>query len=120
MPVWVKNKTNATLAARHCAGRAFEFATGIPHLLKGEYSDDVGTGIDTYSLRQPLGERKRLFRQFGTVQRHENALKLVARRFCGMKKQDGQGCPMQQATAAPYLRPVLRLPLSGARRLPIC
>ncbi|MBE9374542.1 CoA-acylating methylmalonate-semialdehyde dehydrogenase [Saccharopolyspora sp. HNM0983] len=32
-----------------------EFATGIPHLLKGEYSDSVGTGIDTYSLRQPLG-----------------------------------------------------------------
>jgi malonate-semialdehyde dehydrogenase (acetylating)/methylmalonate-semialdehyde dehydrogenase len=32
-----------------------EFACGIPHLLKGEYSDDVGAGIDTYSLRQPLG-----------------------------------------------------------------
>ncbi len=32
-----------------------EFATGIPHLLKGEYSDNVGTGVDSYSLRQPLG-----------------------------------------------------------------
>jgi malonate-semialdehyde dehydrogenase (acetylating) / methylmalonate-semialdehyde dehydrogenase len=32
-----------------------EFATGIPHLLKGEYSEEVGTGVDTYSLRQPLG-----------------------------------------------------------------
>jgi malonate-semialdehyde dehydrogenase (acetylating)/methylmalonate-semialdehyde dehydrogenase len=32
-----------------------EFACGIPHLLKGEYSDNVGTGIDTYSMRQPLG-----------------------------------------------------------------
>lgn len=32
-----------------------EFAVGIPHLLKGEYSDSVGTGIDVYSLRQPLG-----------------------------------------------------------------
>jgi malonate-semialdehyde dehydrogenase (acetylating)/methylmalonate-semialdehyde dehydrogenase len=32
-----------------------EFATGIPHLLKGEYSEDVGTGVDTYSIRQPLG-----------------------------------------------------------------
>src|SRR5947207_411498 len=32
-----------------------EFATGIPHLLKGEYSDAVGTDIDSYSLRQPLG-----------------------------------------------------------------
>ncbi len=32
-----------------------EFACGIPHLLKGEYSDDVGTGIDSYSMRQPVG-----------------------------------------------------------------
>jgi len=32
-----------------------EFATGIPHLLKGEYSEEVGTGVDTYSMRQPLG-----------------------------------------------------------------
>jgi len=32
-----------------------EFATGIPHLLKGEYSEGVGTGVDTYSMRQPLG-----------------------------------------------------------------
>lgn len=32
-----------------------EFATGIPHLLKGEYTDDAGTDIDVYSMRQPLG-----------------------------------------------------------------
>ena len=32
-----------------------EFATGIPHLLKGEYTDSAGTGIDVYSMRQPLG-----------------------------------------------------------------
>jgi malonate-semialdehyde dehydrogenase (acetylating)/methylmalonate-semialdehyde dehydrogenase len=32
-----------------------EFAAGIPALLKGEYSDSVGTGVDSYSLRQPLG-----------------------------------------------------------------
>lgn len=32
-----------------------EFACGIPHLLKGEFSDQVGTGIDTHSMRQPLG-----------------------------------------------------------------
>lgn len=32
-----------------------EFAMGAPHLLKGEFSDSVGTGIDTYSMRQPLG-----------------------------------------------------------------
>lgn len=32
-----------------------EFALGAPHQLKGEYSDAVGTGIDTYSMRQPLG-----------------------------------------------------------------
>ncbi|HSD37694.1 MAG TPA: CoA-acylating methylmalonate-semialdehyde dehydrogenase [Rhodocyclaceae bacterium] len=32
-----------------------EFACGIPHLLKGEFSAQVGTGVDSYSLRQPLG-----------------------------------------------------------------
>jgi malonate-semialdehyde dehydrogenase (acetylating)/methylmalonate-semialdehyde dehydrogenase len=32
-----------------------EFATGIPHLLKGEFSENVGPEIDSYSLRQPLG-----------------------------------------------------------------
>ena len=32
-----------------------EFAVGIPHLLKGEYTEGAGTGIDVYSLRQPLG-----------------------------------------------------------------
>ncbi len=32
-----------------------EFACGIPHLLKGEYTEDAGTGIDVYSMRQPLG-----------------------------------------------------------------
>lgn len=32
-----------------------EFAQGIPHLLKGEYSDNVGGGIDMYSMRKPLG-----------------------------------------------------------------
>ncbi len=32
-----------------------EFAAGAPHLLKGEYSSSVGTGVDVYSMRQPLG-----------------------------------------------------------------
>jgi malonate-semialdehyde dehydrogenase (acetylating)/methylmalonate-semialdehyde dehydrogenase len=32
-----------------------EFACGIPHLLKGEYSEAVATGIDSWSVRQPLG-----------------------------------------------------------------
>ncbi len=32
-----------------------EFATGIPHLLKGEFSANVGRGIDSFSLMQPLG-----------------------------------------------------------------
>ena len=32
-----------------------EFAIGIPHLLKGEYTEGAGGGIDVYSLRQPLG-----------------------------------------------------------------
>lgn len=32
-----------------------EFACGIPHLLKGEFSENVSTNIDTYSIRQPVG-----------------------------------------------------------------
>jgi malonate-semialdehyde dehydrogenase (acetylating)/methylmalonate-semialdehyde dehydrogenase len=32
-----------------------EFACGIPHLMKGEYSGGAGPGIDLYSVRQPLG-----------------------------------------------------------------
>ena len=32
-----------------------EFACGIPHLMKGEYSEGAGPGIDVYSMRQPLG-----------------------------------------------------------------
>ncbi len=32
-----------------------EFALGVPHLLKGEYTDGAGPGIDIYSMRQPLG-----------------------------------------------------------------
>ncbi len=32
-----------------------EFATGIPHLLKGEFSENVGTEVDSFSLRQPVG-----------------------------------------------------------------
>ena len=32
-----------------------EFACGIPHLLKGGYSESVSTGVDVYSIRQPLG-----------------------------------------------------------------
>ena len=32
-----------------------EFASGIPHLLKGEHAEDVGAGVDSHSTRQPLG-----------------------------------------------------------------
>src|SRR3954470_22152725 len=32
-----------------------DFACGIPQLLKGEFSENVSTGVDSYSLRQPLG-----------------------------------------------------------------
>jgi len=38
--------------------RGFEvvdFACGIPHLLKGEFSEQVGRGVDSWSVRQPLG-----------------------------------------------------------------
>ncbi|MGI8695109.1 MAG: CoA-acylating methylmalonate-semialdehyde dehydrogenase [Mycobacteriales bacterium] len=32
-----------------------EFATGLPHLLKGDFSQGVASDVDTYSIRQPLG-----------------------------------------------------------------
>ncbi len=32
-----------------------EFAAGAPQLLKGEFSEEVGTGVDSYAVRQPLG-----------------------------------------------------------------
>src|ERR1044071_2953098 len=32
-----------------------EFACGIPHLMKGEYTEGAGPGIDIFSMRQPLG-----------------------------------------------------------------
>jgi len=32
-----------------------EFATGIPHLMKGSFSEQASTGVDVYSIRQPLG-----------------------------------------------------------------
>jgi malonate-semialdehyde dehydrogenase (acetylating)/methylmalonate-semialdehyde dehydrogenase len=32
-----------------------EFACGAPHLLKGEFAPEVGTGVDSYSMRQPVG-----------------------------------------------------------------
>jgi len=32
-----------------------EFACGVPHLMKGEFSGGAGPGIDLYSIRQPLG-----------------------------------------------------------------
>src|SRR5258708_35194976 len=32
-----------------------EFACGIPHLMKGEYTEGAGPSIDIYSMRQPLG-----------------------------------------------------------------
>lgn len=32
-----------------------EFACGIPHLMRGDFTENVGRGVDSYSLRQPLG-----------------------------------------------------------------
>jgi malonate-semialdehyde dehydrogenase (acetylating)/methylmalonate-semialdehyde dehydrogenase len=36
-----------------------EFCMGIPHLMKGEYTDGAGPGIDIYSMRQALGVVRR-------------------------------------------------------------
>ena len=62
-----KNRLAAMITAEH--GKVFtdaqgevmrgidivEFACGIPQLLKGDYTDQVSTGIDNWTLRQPLG-----------------------------------------------------------------
>jgi malonate-semialdehyde dehydrogenase (acetylating)/methylmalonate-semialdehyde dehydrogenase len=32
-----------------------EFAAGIPHLMKGEYSENVSTGVDVYTTKEPIG-----------------------------------------------------------------
>src|SRR3970040_1304056 len=32
-----------------------EFACGVPHLLKGEHSENVGSGVDCHTVRQPVG-----------------------------------------------------------------
>jgi malonate-semialdehyde dehydrogenase (acetylating) / methylmalonate-semialdehyde dehydrogenase len=49
-------KTLADARAEVTAGLdVAKFAAGIPHLLKGDYSENVSRGIDTYSIRQPLG-----------------------------------------------------------------
>ena len=32
-----------------------EFATGIPHLIKGSFSENVSRGVDTFTIRQPIG-----------------------------------------------------------------
>ncbi len=49
-------KTLADAAGEVTRGiEVVEFACGIPHLLKGEFSENVGTNVDCFSLRQPLG-----------------------------------------------------------------
>ncbi len=49
-------KTNPDAMGEVARGiEVVEFACGIPHLLKGEYSDAVSAGIDSFSLRQPVG-----------------------------------------------------------------
>ena len=42
-------------ATSSAASRWSKFAIGIPHLMKGEYTEGAGPGIDLYSMRQPLG-----------------------------------------------------------------
>ena len=39
----------------HRGLEVIEFACGIPHLLKGQYADQVSTAVDVFSLREPLG-----------------------------------------------------------------
>ncbi len=49
-------KTNPDALGEIARGiEVVEFACGIPHLLKGEYSEAVSTGVDSYTLRKPVG-----------------------------------------------------------------
>ena len=49
-------KTNPDALGEVARGlEVVEFACGIPHLLKGEYSEAVSTGVDSYTLRKPVG-----------------------------------------------------------------
>ncbi|GGQ81659.1 CoA-acylating methylmalonate-semialdehyde dehydrogenase [Couchioplanes azureus] len=49
-------KTVADAAGELARGlENIEFAAGAPHLLKGGYSEQASTGVDVYSIRQPLG-----------------------------------------------------------------
>jgi malonate-semialdehyde dehydrogenase (acetylating)/methylmalonate-semialdehyde dehydrogenase len=49
-------KVLADAAAEVARGReVVDFACGIPHLLKGGYSENVSTAVDSFSIRQPLG-----------------------------------------------------------------
>jgi malonate-semialdehyde dehydrogenase (acetylating)/methylmalonate-semialdehyde dehydrogenase len=49
-------KTRADAAGSLQRGiEVIEFATGVPHLLKGEQAEDVGRGVDCHSLLQPVG-----------------------------------------------------------------
>ncbi len=56
---WVTAEHGKTLVdSKASIGRGIElveFACGIPNLLKGSYSEHVGTGVDSYTVRQPLG-----------------------------------------------------------------
>src|SRR3954464_11714782 len=49
-------KTEADAAGEVARGlENVEFATGAPHLLKGDHSEQASAGVDVYSIRQPLG-----------------------------------------------------------------
>jgi len=49
-------KTVADAAGEVARGlEVIEFACGMPHLIKGDYSENVSTSVDTYTIRQPLG-----------------------------------------------------------------
>ena len=49
-------RCSPTRSARCTRGlEVVEFACGVPHLLKGGFTEGVSTGVDVYSIRQPLG-----------------------------------------------------------------
>ena len=65
-----------------------EYACGAPQLLKSEYTDNVGTGVDAYTLRQPLGVEENIPRaNIKTLTAGEHSL-MPAGLEATMKPQD--------------------------------
>lgn len=64
-----------------------EFACGIPHVLKGDYTQGAGPGIDIYSMRQPLGVVA------GSGPPSATSTSMAWRAFASTQPTQGNPCP---------------------------